>query len=281
LKPLPPGAFSRRLDWLDRVSRDPNMRGLPTAVAVQLASRYINSKTGRAWPGQLRLAKTLGAHRRSIQLALKVLVKAGYLTCERGGTRHETNTYGMRVKGEGADGAAPTPPSEQRKGGAETGFEAAMTPFDERSARRTNTEKNTGSELGEERAQDRGCFDEVGKRRSSAQHSSFSSGESKSSNKNRASLLRADWFLGPPEIKIAQQLAGWEQQRAESEFDHFCAHHKAKGTRSHDWVASWESWCRNGYKFDQGASSRSGSSRRALSGLQRWLARQGNEVDLD
>ncbi len=103
----------RRLGWLEQISRHPAMRGLRTAVAVQLASRYINSKSGRAWPAHATLAKTLGANRRNIQRAVDALVDAGHLDREPGGGGRQTNTYRMRLR----SGAQTAPVAE--RGGAE------------------------------------------------------------------------------------------------------------------------------------------------------------------
>lgn len=229
------GSFSRRLEWLERVSRDPGMRGLPTAVAVQLA-RYINSTSGRAWPGIATLAKALTADRRSVQRALDLLVEAGHLERALGGGAGRTNSYWMR-KG-GAD-AAPNDAKRRRP----RPERAASTPGKGRRRRRPNTGKEHGEEHGE--------------------------------GARRTRELPHDWELGAAEFAVAQQCAGWDPERAREEFEHFRAHHRTKGTRSRDWGASWEIWCRNGAKFD--SRSQRGSSRGALRGLQRWLARQDSD----
>jgi hypothetical protein len=88
------GSIKTRLRWLDAVARDPDMRGLPTAIAVQLAINYFNSTTGLAWPAHSTLAKRLGANPRSIQRALDALVEAGWLKRAVGG-RQESNRYWM------------------------------------------------------------------------------------------------------------------------------------------------------------------------------------------
>jgi hypothetical protein len=222
------GSFTKRLDWLDRVARDPDCRGLPTSCAVLLAARYFNSTTGRAWPAIATLAEALTADRRSVQRALDVLVETGHLARESRVGR--TNSYWM-----GQRGAAPAPGRRPRRGGA------ASTPQKERRPRRPTSGNEPGEYSGKGAAPP-------------------------------ATLLPQDWKQGAAELVTAQRLVGWDPERAKSEFEHFCSHHRAKGTRSADWAASWEVWCRNGAKFDQ--RSRRGSSRSALRGLERWLARQ-------
>ena len=229
------GSFSRRLEWLERVARDPACRGLPTAVAVQLAARYFNSKTGRAWPKVATLASALTANRRSVQRALDVLVEAGHLERELGGGAGRTNSYWMRKKS--GVGAAPVAAEERRR----RPEKAASAPGKGRRQRRPNKGNTSGSNAGKAARQ--------------------------------APLLPDNWEAGAPEFASAQRLAGWDPERAREEFEHFCAHHRTKGTRSRDWPASWEIWARNGAKFDQRAAPR-GSSRVALRGLERWVARQ-------
>jgi hypothetical protein len=235
------GSFTKRMDWLERVARDPDCRGLPTAVAVLLAVRYFNSTTGRAWPATATLAEALTADRRSIRRSIDTLVEAGHLERETGGGGRKTNSYWMRWERErtrperaGAD----TPSSAE--GGSRRPGEGAYTPR-ERGRRDPPILGNTP-------------------------------GNTRGRPAPPATLLPQDWKQGAAELVTAQRIVGWDPERAKSEFEHFCSHHRAKGTRSRDWAASWEIWCRNGAKFDQG--SKRGSSRSALRGLERWLARQ-------
>ncbi len=230
------GSFTRRLEWLERVALDPDCRGLPTAVAALLAARYFNSKTGRAWPATATLAERLTADRRSVQRAFDLLVAAGHLERELGGGRRRTNSYWMRQKG----GAAAALDAE--KGRRPRPEKAASTPRKERRPRRPNLGNTPGTTRG---------------RPAPPQTS-----------------LPDKWELGPAEFTVAQRLAGWDPERAREEFEHFRAYHRTKGAGSADWAASWEVWCRNGAKFDQG--SKRGSSRSALRGLQRWVARQND-----
>ena len=90
----------RKLNWLEAVATDPDMRGAPLAVAVVLATRYLNNQSQMAWPGIKRLAADLGVHRRNVQRALDDLVAGGWLTRHRGGRvdgRNWANEY--RIKG--------------------------------------------------------------------------------------------------------------------------------------------------------------------------------------
>ncbi len=279
------GAFSQRLEWLDQVSRDPDMRGLPTSIAVQLASRYVNSTTGRAWPGHALLATTLCANRRSIQRAIDALVDAGYLGRELGGTGRRSNTYRLRFRS-GVETA-----HEETRGGADA--PAGRSASTERGGLRTALirGKNSGNNSGKARDHEDHVFSSGSRieptlpQRSTghaAQSDEPNSSHPASNTKpppRRASLLPQGWVLGAPEFELAQRCTSWDAERPKIEFDHFCAHHKAKGTRSSDWLASWEVWCRNGSKFDQRPTR--GSPRMVVHGLQRWVARQRDSDELE
>ena len=82
-----------KLKWLEAIAGDRSMPRLALAVAILIATRYLNNKTGRAWPGVDRLAQELRATRRNCQHALDRLVAAGWLLRERGGGRKLSNVY--------------------------------------------------------------------------------------------------------------------------------------------------------------------------------------------
>ncbi len=278
------GTFSERLEWLDQVSRDPDMRGLPTAVAVQLASRYINSTTGRAWPGHTLLATTLCANRRSIQRAIDALVDAGHLGRELGGTGRRSNRYRMRFRS-----GVETASHETRSGVDVPEGRSAST---ERGGLRTALirGRNSGTNAGKARTCEDTFFSSgSGNEPASPQRSTDHAAQSDEPNSScpasdkrprRANSLPGQWCIGAAELDAAQRCAGWNPERAKAEFDHFCSHHKAKGTQARDWQAAWEVWCRNGYKFDQRPGPR-GIPRLVVHGLQRWVARQGDPDELE
>ena len=64
------GSVKYRLQWLEEVAVDKRMRGLPLACAVLLATRYVNSESGLAWPSVDRLARELQTDRRNCRRAL-------------------------------------------------------------------------------------------------------------------------------------------------------------------------------------------------------------------
>jgi Helix-turn-helix domain len=119
------GSFTTRFSWLDGVSRDPRMRGLPLAIAIQFAANYFNSNTGAAWPAQKTLARRLGADRRSIQRALNTLIEAGWLRRERVSGGRKSNRYWMQMGGADAGGA-----DAPRNGGVNAAKGAVSTPPD-------------------------------------------------------------------------------------------------------------------------------------------------------
>ena len=257
-------SYSTRLEWLERVARDPECRGLPCAVAVLLAAKYINSKSGRAWPAVATLATALKANRRSVQHALDRLVEAGYLRREHAHGR--TNSYWMKPPRGGGLHAAPNDAEERstrRRG-------AGPTPPGGRCLRRPNPGSNPGMERGE---YPRAPAPQASLQRTGDQSSSKSN---KSTNSSAATPLPENWPPGPAEFKIAENCAGWDAERANSEFGKFIAYQKSRGRRSADWLATWELWCRNGKSFDAKSLDASPTSfrgsRGALRGLQRWVA---------
>src|SRR5262249_2975311 len=138
--------------------------------------------------------------------------------------------------------------------------------YEDRNGRRTdppNTGNEHGDERGDERSRGNTVFSGEFRRPSPTQQSTDRQCPSESrpprtasrTNPGRARLLNPDWVPGPAEFESAQKLAGWDSERASSEFDQFRSHHKSKGTRSHDWLANWEVWCRNGFKIDERASN--------------------------
>lgn len=258
------GSFTARLEWLERVARDPDCRGLPLRVACLLTTRYINSKSGRAWPAVTTLAKLLTANRRSVQRALDTLIEAGHLRRERSTGR--SNSYWMKHRGSGlrtAPAEAEGRSTDRRGGGLHAARGAVPTP------------PYPGSNPGKER----------GEPTPAASHRPVqpAGNQTKSNQTKRSNTpLPQDWQPGPAEFNIADSYAGWDPERATTEFGQFIAWQRARAGRSHDWLATWELWCRKGKSFDDNDDKKATSfrgSRGALRGLQAWVARQEKKLD--
>ncbi len=75
-----------KLILLEGLPADRKMRGLPSALLIRLATKYVNTaeyeKTGRmiAWPCVDTLADDLGADRVSVQRALRAACECSYGT---------------------------------------------------------------------------------------------------------------------------------------------------------------------------------------------------------
>lgn len=82
---------SWKFDLLDALAVDRRLSPLHFRVAYCLL-QFMNSRTGRIYPGQDLLAARLGVSVDTIQRAIKGLAKAGWLTVWRP-TRHRTNEY--------------------------------------------------------------------------------------------------------------------------------------------------------------------------------------------
>jgi len=79
--------------WLQSVAADSSMCGLPTSIAIMIATVYLNSKTRTAWPSIDRLASDVGATRRNVQHAVSKLVKGGHLQRQIGGGKGRASIY--------------------------------------------------------------------------------------------------------------------------------------------------------------------------------------------
>jgi hypothetical protein len=115
------GSIRGRLAWLERLATDERARGLPLSCAVLLATRYINAKTGKAWPSVARLAREVKATRFNTVRALDRLVEAGYLRRERTVGRGHTNRYSLRK------GLADESISRKEKGSQASGLKGSRT----------------------------------------------------------------------------------------------------------------------------------------------------------
>jgi DNA-binding MarR family transcriptional regulator len=105
---MPAEFVQQKFEWLMAVAADRRLRGLPVSVAVVLAARYFNAKSGEAWPSMATLAKDLNVHWRSVQRSVRKLEDARYLRVSSGSGR-ASNTYRMHTPGKDAVAKAGTP----------------------------------------------------------------------------------------------------------------------------------------------------------------------------
>jgi hypothetical protein len=95
-----------KLQWLQIVALDQNVASA-MRVAVLIATRYLNGRSGEAWPSLETLAKNLGVDRKTVTRAVAHLVAREYLAKESGGGRRRSNTYRLLFLRE--NGAATVP----------------------------------------------------------------------------------------------------------------------------------------------------------------------------
>jgi hypothetical protein len=83
-----------RLAWLEAISEDALLTGAVFRVAIKIATKYLNRKTGDAWPGILTLAADVGLSERGARLAIRLLEARGWMYVKTGGGGHNsTNRY--------------------------------------------------------------------------------------------------------------------------------------------------------------------------------------------
>jgi hypothetical protein len=86
--------FRRRMEWLAAVAGDDRLSAGEIRAAILIAVRYVNSKSGKAYPGYPNMAKGLKMSVRHTIRCLKGLCQAGWLAVNRpGGGRGKANEY--------------------------------------------------------------------------------------------------------------------------------------------------------------------------------------------
>jgi hypothetical protein len=280
--------FKRKFEWLESVAADPALRGLPVAIAVKLAWRYLNAETQDAWPKVSTLAAELNADPRSVQRALDRLVAAGKLSFERGGRGpRDTNRY--RIKG-GTDATlkkrvASTP----KKGGVHAGKRVAYTPPEStsdnpegaRESPRLRRDSLCTPRFSSSKATDRPSHPAARAERSEpTARADLRSANNHSGNKRsaahrqgKAQPLPQDWVIGNAELAIARTVAGWDLPTAEDEFAKFKDWHAHRASQSANWPAAWQTWCRRGREYASKQRPVTGL-RSGLLGVQQWLDEQ-------
>lgn len=92
-----PGGWGavQRLIWVGAICEVPALSNA-LRVATLLANKYLNSKTGEAWPSMETMAADLGVDVRTVRRWIKNLVEGGFLQIRSGKGRNGTNRYRMR-----------------------------------------------------------------------------------------------------------------------------------------------------------------------------------------
>lgn len=85
---------SRRLAWIDAVAMDHRVSAEAFRLAHILGAKFMNPKTGDAWPSQETLAELLGIKERQVRKHLDALCAAGWIGKRRGG-KGKPNRYTM------------------------------------------------------------------------------------------------------------------------------------------------------------------------------------------
>lgn len=250
----------RKLAWLEAVASDPDMQRLAVVVAVKLATRYLNSKTGDAWPSIDRLARELTANPRNVRRAIASLVESGWLDKRRGGRgRGDSNRYRTRMGGVHA-------PLTERKRGAHLTEEGGAADR----KRRAHTPPEPVSEPGIEPVSSRNH-----RKTRSSYHTAGRSRSSVHARSNRSKPFPQKWVFGPAEAKIAlASSAQWGEVRAGEEFGKFRAYNLKKGSSWADWSEVWKDWCERGDKFSAGPQRRKDKVAGAVDGARAFYDKQ-------
>jgi hypothetical protein len=255
------GSVKHRMQWLEAVARDKRMRGLPSACATLLATRYVNSKNGMAWPSIDRLASELHTDRRNCRRALDRLVDAGWIGRSIGGGRGRSNRYHLK-------GGACAPLSGTENGGVDDR---------NRGAGDSKTDVNGGPSAPRTLEGINIPGRNAGVRRRAPK-----TYESKDKTM-RGALQRKpltpfpeDLVLNLAQLHDAHRIAEWDQEQAEREFEKFRNWYVEHGVLRTDWPRAWQNWCIKGREIadrDRRNEARTGA-RSAATGYKKWLDRQ-------
>jgi len=256
------GSVKHRMQWLEAVASDKRMRGLPSACAILLATRYVNSQHGMAWPSIDRLASELHTDRRNCRRALDRLVDAGWIGRSLGGGRGRSNRYHLK-KGTCA------PLSGTEKGGVHDrnrGAGDSVTDLNGgSSAPRTLERINPGRNAGVRRGAPSG----------SASWDKTTRGVRPKQRKPLTPFPEG-WVLNLAQLHDAHRIAEWDQEQTEREFEKFQNWYLEHGVLRKDWPRAWQNWCIKGREIadrDRRQEARTGV-RSAATGYKKWLDRQ-------
>jgi hypothetical protein len=100
---------ARKFQWIDQIAADGELPPHAARLAIVLL-RYVNRKTGDAWPAIPTLAAAMGMVENSVRNALRAMVTNGHLAVDAGGGRGATNRYRWLIKSDnGAKNSAVKP----------------------------------------------------------------------------------------------------------------------------------------------------------------------------
>jgi hypothetical protein len=87
--------FTRdRFNWLDKIAANTSISPGAFRLAYIISTKFLNRKTGDAWPGLDRLAEILGVNEKTVRRLTRELVDAGIMIKKRGG-KGKPNRYRM------------------------------------------------------------------------------------------------------------------------------------------------------------------------------------------
>ena len=90
--------------WLDQVLSDPKISPEAFQLAYLLATRFLDRKSGQAWPSQRTLAALLHVSERQVRRLSRELERAGLVTVTVANQQHVSNRYRPIVR---ADNTVP------------------------------------------------------------------------------------------------------------------------------------------------------------------------------
>lgn len=85
--------FRKRMEWLEAVAGDAALSGGEARCALLIGLKYVNSRTGKAYPAFPTLAKGLKISERHAYNCIRGLISRGWLQVHKKGGGRKSNVY--------------------------------------------------------------------------------------------------------------------------------------------------------------------------------------------
>jgi hypothetical protein len=302
--------------WLTALARDPAMRGVPLAVGVLLALRYLHPEKRYAWPSVGTLAAELGVVRSTMQRAVAAMYAARWLEVHDGSGRGHSNQYRLPSRfpdsGKGGKGRVHATPIKGRVHALKGRVDASKGPR----GRGPSKGSIQGREAGESSRLRRETLSDprfspslkatdqpsdptrraersnpirraersepaadrvVDFRPRPASHQPTKQRDA-APRHGKAQPFPQQWDIGNTELATAQTICGWDLPQAQEQFEAFRDKALDQGWTSHNWSAAWKGWCRRDREYASRQQSQPVTGLRSgMLGAQQWLNEQNRK----
>lgn len=221
---------ARQSLWLLEIKRrDDSVSAAAVHLGMLVALKYVNSKSGEAWPSQKTLAHDLQTTERSIRRDLAILVRCGFLEVVPGSGRMSSR-YKLRA-GDGERTKTAIEGGPPRPGGGRTPTS-------------TDLSRKTYNQEG---------LEQTSEPRTSS-NSNSETHQPPTRTRVAAHMIPSDWKPGKIEIEIATVL-GFDAREIDALAPDFKTYWLATKIKRPGWTATWRNWVRRRAAHHRGSKS--------------------------